>query len=147
MADPTAAQEDCDNLLRIRRPWIVYDRPKPALCELIHGNRGARVLQLALWRKYDERFSQPLQHLPTQAVKDLGRVRQIENLKIVLGRQLEKSLDSRARMLGPGAFKTVREQQDEAGQLSPLVLGCGDKLIDDHLSGIGEITELCFPNH
>ena len=65
---------------------------------------------MAFGRKYDQRLSQRLPHLPPQGVKDLRAIGRVENLKIILGGQLQNSLDSRARVLGSSTFEAVRQQ-------------------------------------
>ncbi len=41
--------------------------------------------------------------------------------------------------------RTMREQQGEAGLTHPLGFAAGDEVVDHHLSGVGEVTELGFP--
>jgi hypothetical protein len=41
--------------------------------------------------------------------------------------------------------QAVRQQQHQAAQAVPLVLGRRDELVDDHLCGVHEVAELRFP--
>src|SRR5215510_1101282 len=77
----------------------------------------------------------------------LGRSRWIRDLDILLGAQGEKSFKASARMFRSLAFKAVRQEQHETAQLLPFILGAGDKLIDDRLRDIPEVTELRFPQN
>ena len=50
-------------------------------------------------------------------------------------------------MLGPLPLITVREQQDQTAHAQPFRLAPAQELVDDHLRAIGEIAELCLPQH
>ena len=78
-------------------------------------------------------------------MEDLCRSRRIDNLNVVFGRQLQKTFEPRARMLGACTFESVRQQHHQAAQPVPFVFGTDNELVDDHLSDIGEIAELSFP--
>ncbi len=41
----------------------------------------------------------------------------------------------------------MREQQHQTVALTPFVLGCYEVLVDDDLSAVDEVTELCLPHH
>ena len=59
---------------------------------------------------------------------------------------LEKAFDARARVLGPLPLVAVRQEQDEARQAEPLVLGRHDELVDDDLRRVHEVAELRLPD-
>ncbi len=60
---------------------------------------------------------------------------------------MEVPLDARAGVLRSLAFVAVRQQQDQAGEQSPLVLARRDELVDDDLRAICEIAKLSFPEN
>lgn len=49
-------------------------------------------------------------------------------------------------MFGTHTFHSVRQQQYDAALSDPLTFAAAYELIDDALSVIRKITELCFPN-
>src|SRR5450755_870085 len=77
----------------------------------------------------------------------LGGIRRLANLKVIPRRQLQKTLDARAGMLWPLAFIAVWQQQNHAGEQSPLVLARADELIDHRLRDVDEVAELRLPKH
>ncbi|OQA09862.1 MAG: hypothetical protein BWY66_00401 [bacterium ADurb.Bin374] len=50
-------------------------------------------------------------------------------------------------MLRPLPFVAVRQEDDKAAGAPPLRFAGRDELVDHHLSAIGEVTKLRFPNH
>ena len=92
-----------------------------------------------------KRLAPGTQHLTPQAVKELRRRREIDDLHVVFGAEQEKALEPRARVLGPLALHAVRQQHDQAAQALPFVFGRGDELVDDHLGDVDEVAELRFP--
>jgi hypothetical protein len=85
--------------------------------------RRPRRAQQALGRHDDQGLAPRAQHLAAQRVEDLRRRREVAHLDVVLGAELQEALEARARVLGPLALEAVREQQHEARQAVPLVLG------------------------
>jgi len=77
----------------------------------------------------------------------LRRRRWINHLHVALGAEREESFQPGARVLGPLSFVSVRQEHDQSGVLTPLLLGAGDELIDDNLRAIDEVTELRFPHY
>ena len=59
----------------------------------------------------------------------------------------EEALDPRRAVLGPLALVPVRQEQDEAVVLVPLVLGGDEVLVDDDLRAVDEVAELRLPHH
>ena len=49
-------------------------------------------------------------------------------------------------MFGTLAFEAVRQEHHQAAQTPPFIFRAGQKLIDDHLSGIAKVAILRFPN-
>ncbi len=49
-------------------------------------------------------------------------------------------------MLRPLPLVTVRQQHGQATHPAPLLLAGGEELVDHHLSAVGEVTELGFPD-
>ena len=80
-------------------------------------------------------------------MKILGRSRRINDLDVVLRGELEKTLQAGARMLGSHSLESVGQKQNNRTQPVPFVLSAGDELINDHLGGVDEVTELGFPEH
>ncbi len=78
---------------------------------------------------------------------DLRRRGRYAHLNILLGTQLQVTLQTRGGVLRPLPFITMRQQHGQAAQASPLVLAAGDELVDHDLSTVGEVTELGFPDH
>ena len=85
--------------------------------------------------------------LPAEQVEELRRCGRLADLDVVLGTQGEESLEARRGVFGTLTLVAVREQHDQGGSLGPLVLGGHDELVDDDLRTVGEVAELCFPDH
>src|SRR5215510_2383504 len=80
-------------------------------------------------------------------MKILGRSRRINDLDVVFRGELEKTFKAGARMLSSHSLEAVRQKQNKRTQPVPFVLSAGDELINDHLSGVDEITELGLPEN
>ena len=78
---------------------------------------------------------------------DLGRGRRHAHLDVVLGAQLQVTLQTGRGVLWPLTFITVWQQHGQTAQTAPLVLAAGDELVDHHLGTVGEVAELGFPDH
>ncbi len=50
-------------------------------------------------------------------------------------------------MLWPLPLVAVRQKQCQTAEPSPLGAATADKLVDDNLSAVGEVAELCLPDH
>ncbi len=87
-------------------------------------------------REDDERLAPGALHLAAEHVEELRGRREVADLDVVLGRELQEALDARARVLRPLALEAVRQEQDEPAEPRPLVLGGHDELIDDDLRGV-----------
>ena len=71
----------------------------------------------------------------------------VAHLDVVLGARLQEPLDARRRVLRALALEAVRQQQDEAVHLAPLVFGGDEVLVDDDLGAVDEVAELRLPHH
>src|SRR5262245_20682229 len=100
------------------------------------------MAEQALRRHDHERLPEATMNLPAQRVEDLGRRRRVHDLTISPGAELEKSLESRARVIRTLALVAVREQQHEPAHALPLRFRARDELVDHHLRAVGEIAEL-----
>ena len=78
-------------------------------------------------------------------MEQLGGRREVHDLHVVLRAQHQEPFESGARVLGPLALEAVRKEQHQAAQAMPFVLGRRDELVDDHLRGVHEVSELRFP--
>jgi hypothetical protein len=101
--------------------------------------------------------------LATQDVEKVGRRGHVGDLHIavlvltvqlvlsgelarLLVAKLQPALHSTRRVLRTLAIITVRQRDNETGALQPLGLSRSDKLVDNALSVIGEVTELGLPH-
>src|SRR5262249_51178448 len=95
----------------------------------------------------DERLARLTAGLASQHVEVLRCSRAIDHLHISLRAKLQEPLDSRARMLRPLSLVTVRQQQDNAARLVPLLFpGCYE-LVNYDLRGVDEAAKLRSPQH
>ena len=85
--------------------------------------------------------------LATQQMENLCRRGWNHHLHIVLSTELQKTLQTRRGVLRPLPFKSVGQHHSQARKARPLVLTTGNKLINHHLSTIGKVTKLGFPNN
>ena len=101
--------------------------------------------QQALGREYHERGPPCGERLPPEHVKVLDRRGGLADLEIVLGGELEESLDTGTRMLWALTLVAMWQQECQPRQPPPLVFSRGDELIDDDLRVVREVPELSFP--
>lgn len=66
---------------------------------------------------------------------------------VVLVCETEEALGSARRVLGSLAVIAVGEEHDESILNVPLRLAGRNKLVDDYLRSVGEVSELSFPEH
>src|SRR5437867_1370199 len=99
------------------------------------------------FRSHDDKWLAPRANdLAPQTMKVLRRGGGINDLQVVLGGEVEETLEPRARVLGPLPFEAVRQEQDQPAEPLPLIFRAGDELVDDWLGGVPEIAELRFPH-
>ena len=79
-------------------------------------------------------------------MEEVGGCRDVGDLDIVLGAELEETFQAGRGVLGTLAFVAVRQEEHEAAGAVPLRFAGGEKLIDDNLGAVGEIPELSFPD-
>src|SRR5258706_13507630 len=103
------------------------------------------MAQQALGCHHHERLAPATLHLPAQAVEVLSGSRWVDDLDVIIRRETQKAFQAGARMLRPLPFKAVRQQEKDAAEPPPFVLGAGDKLIDDDLGRIPKIAKLRLP--
>ena len=77
----------------------------------------------------------------------LARQTRNHHLHIVFGAERKKALDIGVGVFGTHAFVAVGEQHDQPAKFLPFAFGTRDKLIDDRLGAVYEVTELSFPDH
>ena len=70
----------------------------------------------------------------------------LDDPHVVLRGQLQVALDACARVVGTLALVAVRQEHDQRGTLAPLLLRRADELVDDRLSAVREVAELCLPD-
>src|SRR6202140_5616152 len=85
------------------------------------------------------------QSLAAEQMEILRGVGRLRDLNIVLGCELDESLDARAGMFRSLAFVAVREKHHNAREQVPLGFAGADELVDDSLCDVDEVAELGFP--
>jgi hypothetical protein len=105
------------------------------------------MAQQALRRHDDERAALPAAAPVAQQVEVLRGRRAVGDADVVLGGELEEPLEAGAGMLGALSLVAVRQQQHQRGLLLPLGAARGEELVDDDLSAVHEVAELCLPEH
>ncbi len=86
---------------------------KTAARKIGHRRHRRTMPQQALRRHHDERLAQVAQHLSAQQVEHLCRRRRHDDLHVVLGAELQETLEPRRRMLGPLPLIAMRQKQHE----------------------------------
>ncbi len=121
--------------------------------KLLSGPISSRVEVHSLWRSKrfrrhdDQRLAEVAVHLPAQGMEQRGRRRRIEHLDVVVGVELQETLEPRRAVLGPLALVAMRQQAHQARHAQPLRFAGGHELIEIDLRAVGEIAELRFPQH
>src|ERR1700730_13934369 len=92
-------------------------------------------------------FAPVAQGLAAQQMEILRRIRGLANLEIVASRELQKTFDARAGVYRTLAFVTMGQEQNHAGEQSPLVLAGADELINHRLRDVGKVAKLRLPQH
>ena len=72
------------------------------------GEDGVGMAQHAFRREHDQRFAPMAQSLTTQEMKILCGIRRLRDLDVVLGGELDETLDAGAGVLRSLAFVAVR---------------------------------------
>src|SRR6516162_1789433 len=144
MANLAAGDQDT---LRVADFAVGDEREEARPLEFLERRGGFRMAKHTLWRKHDQRFAPQATGLSPQQVKILGRIRRLADIHVALGGKLHKPLDSGTRMFRALALVAVGKQQDNAGRKSPLIFAGADKLVDNDLRAVHEVTELRFPKN
>ena len=103
------------------------------------------VPQQALRRHHHEGLAEVAADLAAQRVEVLRGRRQVRDLQVVLGAELQEALEPRARVLGALALVAVRQEHDQTRRAAPLLLAARDELVDDDLRAVREVAELRLP--
>ena len=133
---------------------------------LVIAGAALRQTQQGLGRHDDERLPEGQTDLSSQDVEIVGRCGAVGNDHVdvaqlfdgelffhrrevlgVVGAKLQKPFRTRRGVLRTHAFHAVRQQHDQSRLANPLGLAAGQELIDDALGGVGEVSELRFPQH
>ena len=114
--------------------------------QVVDRRDGQLVPQQALGRHHDQRLAELAADLPPQQMEILRRGGRDRDLDVLLGAELEEPLQPRARVFRALSFVAVGQEHHQAAGPSPLRLGRGDELVDDHLGAVGEVAELGFPH-
>src|SRR5438105_7694652 len=122
--------------------------------DTLEGSVGAFVqrrddfgmAEQTFWSHDHERLAPGPERLPPQAMKILCRSGRINDLEVVAGSQVKETFQSGAGVLWTLALVPVRQEQDQAAEPLPFVLGAGDELIDDRLRRIPKISVLSLPH-
>ncbi|MNV40349.1 hypothetical protein D3C71_1319510 [compost metagenome] len=77
---------------------------------------------------------------------DLCRSGRDAHLHVLFCTQLQVTFQTRRGVLWTLTFVTMRQQHHQATHTAPFLLAGADELVDHHLSTVGEVTELRFPN-
>ena len=118
-----------------------------AVGEVGEGADGFGMAEQALRRHHDQRLLDAAHRLAAEGVEVVGRLGEVGDDEVVLGRELQKALHARRRVLRPLALEAVRQQHHQARRVAPLGLGGGDKLVDHDLGAVDEVAELRLPEH
>ena len=124
------------------------DRPASAGTISTSGPRGSTSpaavggAPSGSWRRADVP-SRPAP--PAHQVEVLSGGRAVDDADIVLGGLLQEPLQAGARVLGAAALIAVRQEQRQAGRLTPFRTSGDDELIDDDLCAVDEVPELRLP--
>ena len=103
---------------------VVDHRLEAAVHQLINCGYGLRLAKQALRRKQNQRFAdrpavRTAAHLSPQDMEVLRGVVQFADRHVVLGAELQESLDTCAGMLRSLSFIAVRQQQHQTATVVP----------------------------
>ena len=132
--------------LSLHHPRIIDEPVEAAAGQLVDSRHRERVAEEALRAHHHEGLPEVAPDLLAEAVEELRRRRQVDDLHVVLGAELEEALEARARVLRALSLVAVRQEQDQAAHAAPLELGRGEQLIDDDLGAVDEVAELGLPD-
>ncbi len=79
-------------------------------------------------------------------MEEVRRRRDVDDLHVVFGAELQIALEPGRGMLRPLAFVAVRQHADEARHAQPLALARRDELVEHDLRAVGEVAELRLPD-
>ena len=143
--DLASVQDDALDGRLVGDRRIVDDGLELPAREVLDAARRPAQSQHRLRGEDDERPARTRIGLASQQVEVGGGRRRAGHGHVVLGTQLEVALDARGGVIRPLALIAVRQEQDHARALSPLLLGARDELVDDGLGAVREVAELRLP--
>src|SRR5262249_2037351 len=85
--------------------------------------------------------------LAPQHVKVLRRGAAVDQAQVDVRGRLENPLGTRARVFGPLAFVSVRQEKNERSLEVPFRSRRGDELVEHHLRAVEEVTVLRLPDN
>ena len=118
---------------------------EPSRREPVERRHGALVAQHRLRRHGDQRLAERPFQLASQHVEEVRRRREVDDLHVVFGAELQIAFESGRGVLRTLAFVAVRQQTDEARHTQPLALARRDELVEHDLRAVGEVAELRLP--
>src|SRR5579872_5343644 len=118
-----------------------------AVRQFVQTRGEARIAQQTFGGHDHQRLAPATQHLPAEKMEILRRGGWINHLDVLLRREREKAFETRTGMFGAAPFKTVRQQEDQARQPTPLVFRADNELIDNDLRGVDEVAILRLPEN
>jgi hypothetical protein len=111
------------------------------------GDDDVLVAQHALRRHHDQRLAPGRSAWRRSRWKYCAAVDGWQTCMLSSAASCRKRSRRARGVLRPLPLVAVRQQQHEAGEQAPLVLGRGEELVDDHLRAVDEVAELRLPEH
>src|SRR5579883_203524 len=93
------------------------------------------------------RRAREVESLAAQDVEVLSGSRAVDNAPVISRGERQVAFQAGAGVLRPLALVSMWQQQDQRGFLKPLAAPGRDKLVDNNLSYIGEISVLRLPEN
>ena len=121
-------------------------RHEVTFSQIAEGRGGVFITQQGLGRHDDQGLAERTDHLAAQYVEDLGTVSGLNNLNVVVGAQLQETLDTGGGVLWALTFVTVWQHQGQTAMTAPLGFARGNELINHNLGTVGKIAKLGFPD-
>ena len=114
--------------------------------KLIERADAQFVAQHALGAHDDQRATPRPVRLPAEHVEQLGRRGGVADLHVVFGTELQEAFEAGVTVFRALAFVAVRKEHHQAAVFAPFAFAGAQKLIDDRLGHVDEVTELGFPD-
>ncbi len=146
VVDLAGAQDEALDLLH-RYPRLPEDGEELGLRQVLEAVGRLRQPQQRLRGHDHQRTLLGYAGLAAQEVEVLRGRREVRHADVPLRGERQEALEAGRGVLRAGALVAVREQQRQPRGLSPLREAGDDELVDDHLRAVGEVAELCLPQH